>query len=163
MIELIHIWHDKERGFTYLAVLFFIAIGGIGLSDVGVIWHTAQKIEKEKVLLFIGNQFRQAIKAFYNGVPGVHMYPAQLQVLLQDPRQVEPRRYLRKIYVDPFMGKRKWGTVKAPGGGIMGVHSLSFSEPIKRTNFPDGDAEFAGAKTYQNWIFLYTPTSPRFK
>src|SRR3569623_318618 len=102
MIELIHIWHDKERGLTYLAVLIFIANGGIGLSAVGVIWHTAQKIEKEKEILFIGNQFRQANKAVYYGVPGVHMYPSQLLDLLQDPRQVEPRRYLRKIFVYPF-------------------------------------------------------------
>lgn len=116
MIGLICICDDRERGFTYLAVLF-CRHWAVGLSSVGMSWHTAQRIEREKQLLFVVNQFRQAIKAFYNGVSGVHMYPTQLQDLLEDPRQVEPRRYLRKIYLDPLRDERQWGIIKAPVEG----------------------------------------------
>lgn len=145
-----------QQGFTYLALLFFIAIMGIGLGSTGIIWHTSQKIEKEKELLFVGDQFRSAIKAYYHGVSGIHMYPTSLQDLLRDPRQIEFRRYLRKIYIDPMTGKTEWGLVKSSEGGIMGVYSLSSGQPIKQANFPRQYANFYGSRSYRTWMFVYS-------
>lgn len=151
-------WPKRNaQGFTYLALLFFIAFIGAGLSSIGVIWYTAQKAEKEKELLIIGHEFRNAIKGYYFGISGISMYPASLEDLLKDPRQIAPRRYLRKVYADPVTGKPEWGLIKTPEGRIMGVYSLSQDSPQKVANFQDKDKVFVGAKTYRDWKFVFEP------
>jgi len=54
----------RARGFTYLAVLFIVAILLGGLALVGEMWETSARREKEAELLFIGNQYRRAV-GFY--------------------------------------------------------------------------------------------------
>lgn len=146
-----------QTGFTYLALLFFIALIGVGLGSIGLLWHRAQQAEKEQELLFIGNEFRTAIKAYYYGISGVNMYPAQLSDLLKDPRQLTPRRYLRKIYLDPMTLKTQWGLVQTPEGHIMGVYSLSADAPQKKANFSANDRAFMGAQSYADWKFVFLP------
>ena len=46
---------------------------------------------------------------------------------------------------------------EAPGGGFMGVHSLSEETPIKSGNFSLKDQGFEGAEHYTKWIFAYSP------
>ena len=92
-------------------------------------------------MLFVGNQFRQAIRSYVQAGPG--QYPATLKDLLLDPRSPTPRRHLRRLFIDPITGKPDWGLVLAPEGGIMGVHSLSSREPLKRANFEPQDIHFA--------------------
>lgn len=147
----------NQDGFTYLGVLFLVAILSAALAGTGVIWSTAQQREKEKELLFIGNAFRQAIGAYYQKTPGtIKRYPNNLGDLLKDNRQLVQTRYLRKIYDDPLTGQAKWGLVRAPDGGIMGVFSLSEKEPIKRF-FEQESADFVGTKKYSDWRFVYMP------
>ena len=147
----------NQDGFTYLGVLFLVAILSAALAGTGVIWSTAQQREKEKELLFIGNSFRQAIGAYYQKTPGtIKRYPNNLGDLLKDNRQLVQTRYLRKIYDEPFTGQAKWGLVRAPDGGIMGVFSLSEKEPIKRF-FEQESADFVGTKKYSDWRFVYMP------
>lgn len=55
----------RVGGFTYLAVLAMIAIIGIALAVTGEVWHIALKREKERELLFVGDQFRRAINSYY--------------------------------------------------------------------------------------------------
>ena len=82
--------------------------------------HRRQR-EKERELLFIGNQFRQAIERYYERSPGeLKKYPASLEELLKDNRFVTTQRHLRRIYRDPMTGNTEWGMVNAPEGGIMG-------------------------------------------
>lgn len=154
-----------QQGFTYLGLLFFIALMGVSLALTGVVWHAAQKREKERELLFIGNQFRQAISAYYNRSPGsVKQFPKELKELLKDPRQLAPTRYLRHVYRDPFTGKAVWGLVKSRDDRIMGVYSLSEDEPVKQSNFREADKEFEGKMHYTEWRFVYnaplTPAQP---
>ena len=42
-----------HRGFTYIGLLIFIALLGIGLAMTGQIWHTSVQREKEAELLFV--------------------------------------------------------------------------------------------------------------
>ena len=150
------------RGFTYLTVLFIVAILSGGLGLLGEVWHTAAVREKEAELLFIGNQYRRAIERYYQSGPG--QYPRTLEDLLKDARKPVVERYLRRIYPDPMTGNDEWGLVKAPDGGIMGVHSQSESRPLKSANFRDRDAAFEAAAKYSDWTFLATPaaaTAPR--
>lgn len=148
----------QERGFTYFGLLAVVAIMGVLLVTAGEVWHMAQRREKEQELLFIGNQFRQAIDGYYEHTPGQgQRYPARLEDLLKDPRHPSTQRYLRKIYRDPVSGSEKWGLVKGPDGEIYGVHSLSEEEPIKKGNFSLADRNFEGKTKYADWVFMHTP------
>lgn len=146
----------RQQGFTYLGLLFAIALMGATLALTGVVWHAAQKREKERQLLFVGNQFRQAIAAYYNHSPGsVKQFPKELSELLKDPRQLVPTRYLRRIYPDPVTGKAEWGLVKTRDDRIMGVFSLSEDEPVKQSNFRGADRALEGKMRYTEWRFTY--------
>lgn len=122
------------------------------------VWHTAQQREREKELLFIGDQFRQALNDFYEHTPGKERrYPASLEDLLKDPRYPATQRYLRRIYRDPVSGSEQWGLITGPGGEIYGVHSLSEEEPVKKGNFSPEDRNFEGSMKYADWVFMYVP------
>lgn len=116
-----------ERGFTYLWLLFAIAIGGATLAALSERWSVAIQREKEVELGFRGKQIARAIAAYWQATPGsVKELPASLDELLDDRRNVEPRRHLRRIWRDPFTGRTDW-TLIAPieGAGIAGVQSRS--------------------------------------
>lgn len=148
------------NGFTYIGLLIFIALMGIGLALAGQVWHTATQREKEKELLFVGDQFRTAITRYYEGSPGgVKKFPASLEDLLDDRRYPATKRHLRKIYRDPMTGEAGWGMVESPTGGIMGVYSLSKSEPRKIAGFRVRDEAFTDAVSYADWKFGYTATA----
>ena len=67
-----------QRGFTYLGLLMFVIISGIALSSTGQVWHAEAQREKERELLFIGEQFRKAIGSYYESTPGgVKTYQGQ--------------------------------------------------------------------------------------
>lgn len=147
-----------QRGITYLAVLILVAIAGIVIAALGASWATAAQREKEKELLFVGNEIRRAIGLYYERSPGpVKRYPRDLEELIKDGRFATTRRYLRWVYSDPLTGNAKWGLVVAPGGGVMGVYSLSKERPIKTAGFRERDAAFEGAQSYQEWRFVYGP------
>ncbi|HSQ04047.1 MAG TPA: type II secretion system protein [Burkholderiales bacterium] len=142
---------DTCEGFTYITVLFLIAVMGIVLSVVGEMWHTVQKREKETELLFVGAEFRRALTQYNASAPG---YPQRLEDLLKDPRFPDVRRYLRKIYRDPLTGRAEWGLLKSPENAITGVYSLSDEEPLKQAGFSAADAAFEGKKKYSEWVFF---------
>src|SRR2546426_12608780 len=148
-----------QRGFTYLVAMFAVAIAGLLLAVTSEVSSHSRQREKEKELLYIGDQFREAIALYYQRTPGtVKRYPEKLEELLEDKRYLSMQRYLRKIHADPMTGKSEWGTVAAPGGGgIMGVYSLSDQRPIKSANFDVKDQSFAGGQRYSDWKFLYEP------
>ena len=149
---------SREQGFTLAGAMLLVAVLGAGMAAYGELASHAAQREKERELLFIGNQFRQAIGSYYERTPGaVKQFPQKLEDLLQDKRHPMPQRHLRRVYVDPMTGSREWGILKAPGGGIMGVHSLSGTAPIKSGNFTVRDAALEGAASYSGWQFAYVP------
>ncbi len=151
-------WQAGSGGFTLIGLLLIVVLMGIALLAVGEVWHVAQKREKEQALLFVGNQFRQAIKAYCSHAPVANKqqpYPQQLDDLLKDPRFPATQRYLRKIYMDPMTGLADWGVLRLPNGGIYGVYSLSDESPVKRSNFRPADIGFEGKDKYSEWKFTY--------
>ncbi|MFA5082297.1 MAG: hypothetical protein WC474_07125, partial [Hydrogenophilaceae bacterium] len=103
----------KARGFTYLAILIAIAMMSAVMGVTLDVWHTAQLREKERELLFVGEQFRQAIGRYYLATPGREKkFPASLDELLEDTRLSGVQRYLRRIYRDPTTGVAEWGLVR---------------------------------------------------
>ena len=145
-------------GFTYLTILFVVAMLGVGLALTGELWHTATLREREAELLHVGNEYRKAIERYY--LSGPRQYPRELKDLLKDPRQPGTVRYLRKLYPDPVTGKDEWGLVRAPDGGIAGVHSLSEAQPLKSGGFSVRDKEFEAKQKYSDWKFIYVPSVP---
>ncbi len=144
-----------EHGFTYIALLIFIAVMGVGLAATGEVWYMTMKREKEEELLFAGNQFRDALTMYYYHTVGqVGRYPMSLEDLLKDPRYPGTKRYLRKIYLDPITNSTKWEFVKGPNGEILGVHSASEDEPVKKSNFSFADQNFEGKMKYSDWVFM---------
>jgi type II secretory pathway pseudopilin PulG len=150
-----------QQGFTYLALLFIVAILAGGLALTGEVWHTSAMREKEAELLFVGNQYRKAIQRYYLSGPQ-RQYPRSLEDLIKDPRLPSTVRHLRRLQPDPITGK-EWALVKAPDGGILGVHSVSEETPFKTANFKLRDRSFDGAQKYSDWKFLFQPAAPAGK
>lgn len=149
----------RQRGFTYLALLFVVAIMGVILTSTVMVWHTVAQREKEQELLYAGHAIRQAIGFYYEHTPGIaKQYPKTLEDLLQDKRQAGLARYLRKIYIDPITASKNWGVISGPGGTIMGVYSRSVATPVKIANFEQANADMAKKNSYQHWQFIYLPT-----
>ena len=146
-----------QRGFTYLTVLFLLAIMSGSLALIGEVWHTSNAREKEAELLFIGNEYRKAIERYYLAGTGVRQYPKTLADLLKDARQPGTVRHLRRIYPDPITGSNEWGFVKSADGGFAGVHSLSEAAPLKTSGFAVRDASFEGKAKYSDWQFVFAP------
>lgn len=144
----------RERGFTYIGVLLATAILTAGLGLVIEAWHTTLRREKEADLHHVGIQYQRAILLYYEGSPTRQpRYPRELKELVQDERYPTARRYLRKLYPDPITGG-EWAIMKAPDGGIMGIHSSSSAIPLKVRG---------AAATYQDWKFAYVPATATSK
>ena len=143
-------------GFTYIGLLILIAVASIALAGVGIVWHQDTQREKEKDLLFIGEEFRQAIGSYYENSPnGEKSYPKNLADLIKDNRFPSVKRHLRKLYADPLAISKPWGLVQQ-GGNIMGVFSTSTQKPIKKFGFPKLYETFGTAEAYNEWLFVYS-------
>lgn len=157
----------RTDGFTYVGLLIAIVLFGLASVGAARILASTERVERERELIFIGHQFRDAIRSYYLTGPGVRRYPQKLEDLLLDPRLPGVRRHLRRLFVDPVTGKSEWGVVMAPEGGIMGIHSLSEMEPLKQANFDPADADFVlpptqvgldkPQRSYRDWRFVYRP------
>ncbi|HEX5394141.1 MAG TPA: hypothetical protein VFW68_12710 [Rhodocyclaceae bacterium] len=135
------------------------AVMGIALTAIAPLWHQAQQREKERELIFVGQQYIRAIRQYYESSPGgAKQYPPTINALILDDRQLAIRRYLRHPYRDPLTNTDKWGFVLAPEGGIMGIYSLAPGTPIKQANFPAQLGWTDKMAAYSDWQFVYQPS-----
>jgi type II secretory pathway pseudopilin PulG len=146
---------NRSRGYTYLTVLFVVAIMASGLAVIGEMWQTVAQREREAELLHIGNEYRKAIERYY--LAGPAQYPRNLADLVKDPRQAGTVRHLRRLYPDPITGKAEWKVIPAAQGGIAGVSSSSEDKPLKSAGFRVRDASFEGKSKYSDWQFIFAP------
>lgn len=144
-----------ESGFTYVGVLLLVAVIGIWLAATGTVWHLEVQREKERELLYIGSQFRNALDHYAASSFGSgRRFPLRLEDLVLDERFADKRRHLRRIYRDPMTGRDEWGLIRTADGQIIGVHSLSNETPIKRAGFGLRDLAFTGKANYGQWVFM---------
>lgn len=140
---------QQQSGFTYLTALLLVAVSAVAFGSIAEAWSHARQREKEAELLWVGNQYKQAIGLYYQRSPGgLKRFPESLENLLEDRRFASTQRYLRRIYSDPMTGKADWALIPAPGGGIMGVRSVSSRASI-RSSVQGGN--------YDSWTFAYEP------
>lgn len=100
------------RGFTYVSVIILVAIIGLVAATTLRIGATMQRAQAERELLYIGEQFSDALKSYAGATPqGQPQQPPTLKELLRDPRFPGTRRHLRKIFIDPMTGKAEWGII----------------------------------------------------
>lgn len=143
-------------GFTYLGLIILLAVLGL-VGAAGLKMGTLlQRAAAEEELLEIGAQFSEALRSYAAATPpGQPQQPPSLQDLLKDPRYPNPRRHLRKIFVDPVTGKAEWGVLYVGDKvGVLGVYSLSSARPLKVANF---DIRFTGMENRErisDWKFL---------
>ncbi|MEI8168777.1 MAG: type II secretion system protein [Rhodoferax sp.] len=147
--------NGKNQGFVYIGLLIGLTVIGVGLSAVSEVWYQSRQREREEDLLFIGNQFRQAITRYYIESPkGSLRFPMRMEDLLQDDRSVDKsKRFLRKIYPDPMTGKMEWGEIRLASGQLVGVHSLSTEAPLKVAEFSAQNKDLADKTRYSEWDF----------
>jgi len=121
------------RGIVYPLLLASILVIGVATAGVAQLWTTQIKREKEEELLFRLSEIRRGIIRFR---ADKNRLPKELKDLLEDRTQLQTRRYLRRLYIDPMTGKADWdlklladrtGTVS----GIEDVHSKSKDKPLK--------------------------------
>uniref|UniRef100_A0ABX1PJP9 Type II secretion system protein n=2 Tax=Aromatoleum anaerobium TaxID=182180 RepID=A0ABX1PJP9_9RHOO len=143
----------RQRGYTYLLVLFAAAALGLFAAEVGVVWEKAVAREREAELLVIGSEIARAIGRYHADSPGAPAWPASLDELVEDRRFPTVRRHLRRIYRDPLSGRPDWGLVRE-GQAIVGIHSRETGEPIRKSGLPPelGPAAPSAAR-YDEWIF----------
>lgn len=145
----------RERGFSYVVVMFLVAVLSIVSARALENSLMAERRDKEAQLLRVGTAYSDAIRDYYQGTPGSSgVYPLTVEELLLDGRGSKIRRPLRKLYRDPITGSTDWGHVYKDGR-LIGVYSLSNLKPLKRDGFIKGQVMFNGASTYQNWRFIY--------
>lgn len=147
----------RSRGFTYLVLLFVIALTAASASAAATYWHIEKRRDAEQELIRIGEEFRAAIRSYYHASTGtVKTFPPSLDDLILDRRYLGIKRHLRKLYVDPMTGRAEWGLVRAPDGGVMGVHSLANQAATKRL-LASSTPQPAEPNTYGRWLFVYSP------
>ena len=148
-----------DRGVVLLALLISLALSGIALMAAVDVWTLQRQREREQQLLYVGDQYRQAIRRYYYAAPAgaPRTLPARLEVLLEDDRYPVPVRHLRRLYPDPITGQAQWGQLRA-SDRIAGVYSLSQVLPVKQAGFSPADESFTGRSRYSEWVFSSTGT-----
>ncbi|MGK5036614.1 type II secretion system protein [Janthinobacterium sp. LB3P118] len=146
----------RQRGFTYLGLIIVVAILGLVGAAGLKMGSLLQRQAAEQELLDIGAQFVDALQSYAGATPaGQPQQPPNLAALLRDPRFPQVRRHLRKLYVDPITGRAEWGLLYQPGSqGIIGMHSLSSSAPLKVGNFEARFTGFEGKSQLSEWQFV---------
>lgn len=144
------------RGFTYLVLLFGLAIGGAALAALGTHWQQAAQRDRETELLFRGLQLREALQRFHDQTPdGQPALPQQLDELLTDSRRTAPRHHLRQLYADPFTGQPDWELLRRADGAIVGLRSRSTRPLLQQATPPGVQPEPGRAAPWQarDWRF----------
>jgi len=149
----------REAGTALIGLMIGVAATASGQMLAMQVHATTMQREREADLLFAGEEIVRAIRAYHlAGPPTARLLPASLDDLIADRRSGPTRTHLRRLYVDPFTGRPDWELIRL-GDRIIGVHSRARVEPMKRTGFPAGLANFERAKTVADWRFIYVPMS----
>lgn len=121
----------RPRGFTYLMLLWWVAISSVMLAALGQQWALESRRQKEIELVFRAEQIRDAIQAYYEATPiEPKLLPTRIDDLLEDRRGPVLKRHLRQHWTDPITGSPDWGLVMA-GPFLRGVYSTSTQHPLR--------------------------------
>ena len=148
----------SQRGFVMALTLLLLMVVTSVMFLMARRWELEEKSIRERDLYWMGGQFGAALGSYALATPpGLPSRPRELADLLRDERGLAPRQHLRRLYVDPMTGRADWAVVRAPDGGIVGVHSRSRGQPLKRDGLWPVDPAWQAAKHYSDWVFVAGP------
>ncbi len=144
----------RDAGVVLLALLLALALGGIAMMAAVDVASLTRQRANEQELLFVGDQYREAIRRYYFGAPPgtPRILPASIDDLLEDDRFPTPVHHLRRRYPDPMTASPEWGEVRV-GTRLSGVYSLSEKQPVKQQGFTPAYEPFSGKAAYRDWVF----------
>ena len=147
---------QRHCGAVLLAFLLAIALAGLASLAAVDVWSMTRQREREQQLLFVGHQYRAAIRSYYFGGPSGagRALPTSLDMLLDDDRYPVPVHHLRRLYPDPITESTDWGLLMA-GDRIIGVYSKSEAQPVKQKGFAPLDVSFEDKTSYRDWVFAF--------
>ena len=149
-----------ERGFVYVAMLFALAIFGLGLAKLGQCTSERERRDRETQLLRTGQQVVEAIRQYYSRSPGTaQRFPRSFADLTEDTRYIGAVRYLRSAPLDPITLSAQWGYVRTADGGFSGVYSLSRAVPLAQRSIELAGTRLPAASRYSDWRFVYDPAT----
>lgn len=149
----------KQSGFSYIGVMITLVIAAIGMQGAAVMWQQQTQRANELLLLEVGEAYRLAIGRYYESTPQpVKEFPKTLNELIEDKRFPVLKRHLRKLYTDPFYAKKSMILIER-NGRIVGVYSQSLQPPIRSSGYKEFQQDFAKAKQYKEWLFIYEPNT----
>ena len=147
----------RAHGVVLMGLVVLLALAGLAMLRFGESAATARQRERETQLLWVGQQYMQALESYYRATPGpLKHLPVTMEELVRDTRFPNPVRHLRRLYPDPLQPEVPWGILKR-GNQIIGVYSRSDDAPMRRSGFPAGLESFEGATQYSAWRFLFVP------
>ena len=142
------------RGAVLLGFLVLLAASGWTVARWSQAAADERQREAEAELLWVGQQYRQAIEAYYNATPGgVKKLPLKVEDLLEDKRFPTSRRHLRQAYGDPLRPGQPLKLILR-AEQLVGVRSEATGLPFRRTGFPTGLEKFSEAASYTEWEFI---------
>jgi len=96
-----------ERGVLLVALMVGMTVMMILLTASAQSWTAVMKREREEELIFRGNQYITALKAYAADHGG--NFPPQLKLLME--KGPKGNRYLRQLFGDPFDPKGEWNLI----------------------------------------------------
>ncbi len=146
-------WPTAQGGFTYLWLLFVLAISAAGTAAVGELWMVQVQRSKELDLAFRGRSIVSALESYRAASPAATpCAPLSWEELLQDQRTTVTLRHLRRPYADPFAPNGEWEWVKDTQGRMLGVKSHPPAAPLV-TAVPSGGKVGATANASGSGVF----------
>ena len=147
-----------QLGFTYVAVLFALAVFALSAAWLGEATSRSLQRERERELIEIGLRMQDAIRSYYIASPGsTKTFPGELSDLEFDARYVGIKRHLRRLERDPVTNQFDWGLIYAPDGGIAGVFSSSAKAPLASPGIAVGSFLIPAGNRYADWKFAFVP------
>jgi len=138
-----------QSGFTYLWLLFVLAIGAAGTAAVGELWVVQVQRSKELDLAFRGQSIVAALESYRAASPAATpCAPLGWEDLLQDQRSTVTLRHLRRPYANPFAANGEWEWVKDTQGRMLGVKSRPPASPLVTAPPAAGKAVAAAASGF---------------
>jgi len=158
-------WPGRERGFTFLWLIFMLAVVAAGLAAIAQPISLAARRDREAELMFRGNEIAHALSSYWAATPGnARQLPLTLDELVEDRRAARVLHHLRRVYADPFTGHPDWVLVTTVDGRISAVHSRSTAAALRVVDLPpqpDGQTQAVSARIFAFDTVLHAgPASP---
>ena len=149
---------ERERGFTFLWLIFVLAVVAAGLAAIAQPISLAAQRDREAELMFRGKEIARALSSYWAATPGeAKQLPLTLDDLVDDRRGARPVHHLRRVYADPFTGRADWVLVMTEDGRISAVHSQSSTPALRTVDLPksldNADVPISSR------VFSFTPVS----